>query len=53
MKNTYRTINIKAEFLFKEKQSKFFGYAFPVSEHEDIKKQIEKLKKKHHSARHF
>ena len=53
MKNTYRTINIKSEHLLKEKQSKFFGYAFPVSNVEMIKNEIEKLKKSHHSARHF
>ena len=32
MKKTYRTININSEYLLKEKQSKFFGFAFPVSE---------------------
>jgi uncharacterized YigZ family protein len=53
MKKTYRTININSESLFKEKQSKFFGFAFPVSEIQAIKKHIDKLKKIHHTARHF
>lgn len=53
MKNTYRTISINSECLLKEKQSKFFGYAFPVSDAEVIKIRIEKLKKSHHTARHF
>lgn len=53
MKNTYRTIERNSEYLFKEKQSKFFGYAFPVSEIQIIKIYIDKLKKIHYSARHF
>ena len=53
MKKTYRTININSEYLLKEKQSKFFGFAFPVSEIQAIKTHIDKLKKIHHTARHF
>jgi len=53
MKKTYRTININSESLFKEKQSKFFGFAFSVSEIQAIKKHIDKLKKIHNTARHF
>lgn len=41
------------ETLFKEKGSKFFGYAFPVFTENDVKDCLEELKKKHHSARHF
>ena len=53
MKNTYRTIDIKSECLLKEKQSKFHGYAFPISDIESVKSSIDSLKKMHHSARHF
>ena len=53
MKNTYRTIDIESEYLLKEKQSKFYGYAFPVSNTEKIKYYIKFLQKKHNSARHF
>ena len=53
MKNTYRTINISSDYLLKEKQSKFYGYSFPVSDTEKIKFYIGSLQKKHHSARHF
>ncbi|CAM3427771.1 IMPACT family member YigZ [Aequorivita lipolytica] len=53
-KDTYKTIlKPSAEALFKEKGSKFFGYAFPVSSEEDVKEHIESLKKQHHSARHW
>lgn len=54
MKDTYRTIVKKSEeVLFKEKNSKFFGYAFPVTSEEEAKEHLEALKKKHHQARHW
>ena len=54
MKDTYRTITRPSgEVLFKDKNSKFFGYALPVSTEEEIKEQLEEIKKKHHSARHW
>lgn len=50
----YKTItSASEEVLFKDRNSKFFGYAFPVSNEEQIKEQLEELKKKHHSARHW
>ncbi|MEQ3662933.1 MAG: YigZ family protein [Flavobacterium sp.] len=53
-KDTYKTILISPEpSLFKEKNSKFFGYAFPVTNEEQVKTYIEELKKEHHSARHW
>ena len=53
-KDTYRTIDKPSEeTLFKDRNSKFFGYAFPVLNEEDIKSALELLKKQHHSARHF
>lgn len=41
------------ETLFKEKGSKFFGYAFPISNEGDVPEIIEHLKSKHKNARHF
>src|SRR5690606_187361 len=41
------------EVLFKEKGSKFLGYAFPVTSEEQVKTHLEELKKQHHSARHW
>ncbi|MBD0823124.1 IMPACT family protein [Aestuariibaculum marinum] len=50
----YKTIKAPVEgILYKDKNSKFFGYAYPVSTEEDIKAHIENLKKEHHSARHW
>ena len=54
LEDVYKTIEKPSEeTLFKEKGSKFFGYAFPVLSEEDVKVCLEYLKKKHHSARHF
>lgn len=54
IKDTYKTIESPSEeILFKEKNSKFFGYAFPVSTTDEIKIQIDQLKKQHFGAVHF
>lgn len=53
-KDTYKTIETPVDgILFKEKNSKFYGYAFPVQSEEDVKQHIEALKKQHHAARHW
>ena len=52
--DTFKTLaSPSEEVLYKEKNSKFFGYAFPVSSEEEIKPIIEDLKKQHYSARHW
>lgn len=54
MKDTYNTIAApSAEILYKEKNSKFFGYAFPVTNEAEIKIHLEQLRKQHHGAVHF
>lgn len=40
------------ETLYKEKHSKFFGYAFPVLSEADVKAALEELRKLHPSAGH-
>lgn len=53
IKDTYKTITKPSEeTLFKDRNSKFFGYAFPVTTEEEIKERLEELRKLHHSARH-
>ena len=50
----YKTIDFASEeVLLKEKNSKFFGYAFPVTSEEDVKEILERLRKEHFSARHW
>ncbi|WP_299051004.1 YigZ family protein [uncultured Polaribacter sp.] len=54
IKDVYKTIaKPSEETLFKEKGSKFFGYAFPVYTEQDVKDCLENLRKQHHAARHF
>ena len=54
MKDWYKTIEKPSkETLFKDRNSKFFGYAFPVVCEEEIKNYISLLKKKHPVAQHF
>ena len=52
--DTYKTIASSVqEVIFKEKSSKFLGYAFPVTSEEEIKAHLEAVKKEHFSARHW
>ena len=54
MKDIYQTLAAPApEILYKEKNSKFYGYAFPVTSEEEIKVHLEQLRKQHHGAVHF
>lgn len=53
-KDTYKTIKKPSEeVLYKDKNSKFFGYAFPVLNEDDVKNYLSELKKTHHAARHW
>jgi uncharacterized YigZ family protein len=54
IKDTYKTLDESVEnILFKEKNSKFFGYAYPVTSELEVKTHIENLKNEHFSARHW
>ena len=54
MDDFYKTITEPSlETLFKDRNSKFYGYAFPVKSEEAVKTSLEFLRKKHYSARHF
>ena len=54
MDDLYKTITKPSiETLFKDRNSKFYGYAFPVTEEASVKDFLEFLRKKHHTARHF
>lgn len=52
MEDTYRTIESKAEGLYKEKGSRFMAFAFPVHTEEEIKTILEGLRDKYYDARH-
>lgn len=52
--DTYKTISKPSEeVIFKDRGSKFLGYAYPLQHDEEIKPIIENLKNKHHKARHW
>lgn len=54
MGDTYKTISAPSdETLYKEKGSKFIGYAFPVSTEDQVKEHLEQLRKQHRGAVHF
>jgi len=54
IKDTYKTIEISVEnILFKEKNSKFIGYAYPITSELEVKKHLDQLKADHFSARHW
>ncbi len=53
-KDTYNTIeNSFIGEIYKEKGSKFIGYAYPVKNENEIAKYISQLKSEHHKARHW
>ncbi|HRN98251.1 MAG TPA: YigZ family protein [Flavobacterium sp.] len=50
----YKTLQNPSEpILFKEKHSKFYGYAFPVEDEESIRHHLDQLKKEHPGAVHY
>lgn len=52
-KDRYKTLlKPSPEILFKDRKSKFFGYAFPISNELEVKHIIESLRKEHHTANH-
>lgn len=54
IKDTYNTIaQATEEILFKEKSSKFFGYAYPIQSEEEVKPIIDQLRKLHPHAVHY
>lgn len=50
--DTYRTLARPSAGFYKEKGSKFFAFAAPVSDEIEINQYLDKIKKEHHKARH-
>ncbi len=48
----YHTLTGCATGFYKEKGSKFYAYAYPVSDNDQIQRHLSQLKKEHHQARH-
>jgi len=54
MEDTYKTIAAPSpEIIFKEKNSKFIGYAFPIQSESSIKPIIDSFRKQHLHAVHY
>lgn len=51
--DNFKTIKGNGEGLYKEKGSKFIGYAFPASTVDEAMNHVNELKAKFHDARHF
>lgn len=52
--DTYKTIlKPSEEVLFKDKNSKFYSYTFPVKTEDEVKIHLENLKTQHQKAGHF
>lgn len=52
IKDTYLTIDLPSEGIFKDKGSKFLAFAYPLTDESKVKNIVQNLKKEHHSARH-
>lgn len=52
MSDFYKTIKASSEGFFKDRMSKFYAFAYPVLDEEEIKKHQKELRKKFHDARH-
>lgn len=50
---TYKTITTSATSDFRDRGSKFFGFAYPVNDVEEVKEKVKALKKEHPKAVHF
>lgn len=48
----YKTITSYSDGFFKDRGSKFFAHAYPVTSEEEIKDILRELRKKYHDARH-
>jgi uncharacterized YigZ family protein len=50
--DTYKTLGEKSEGFFKDKGSKFIAHAIPCTTEEQVKEELEILKKQYYDARH-
>lgn len=51
--DTYKTITATAEGIFRDRGSKFIGYAYPVRSEDEVKSIVQNLRSEHAKARHF
>lgn len=51
--DTYKTINQSSEGIFRDRGSKFIGYAYPIQLESQTKEILQQIKGQHPKARHF
>jgi uncharacterized YigZ family protein len=51
--DSYQVITKPSESIFKDRGSKFYGYAYPIQSENEVKPILETLKKEHTQAIHF
>jgi len=51
--DTYKTIKTTSEGVFRDRGSKFIGYAYPLKDENAIKELVNHLRSEHPKARHF
>lgn len=51
--DTYKTIDEPSEGVFRDRGSKFIGYAYPILSDEEVKAILLRLRSEHAKARHF
>ena len=50
--DTYKALTAAGEAIYTEKRSKFYAFALPVKDEEEVKKLLTEYKKKYYDARH-
>ena len=50
--DVYKTLSSPSKGIYKDKGSKFLSFAFPVSDIEEIKTELDRLRKEYYDARH-
>lgn len=53
MDDIYKTISQLSKAIYTEKRSKFIAYAIPIGSAEEVKTELEKLRKEYYDARHI
>lgn len=51
--DTYQTIDNPSEGIFRDRGSKFMGYAYPINTEDEVKEILSRIKSEHPKARHY
>ena len=51
-RDTYRSISSETKAIYRDKASKFIAFAIPVSDEEEVKQNLDRLRKEYYDANH-